>query len=234
MATSALPDSERFEEAGNFYLATAATTDYDLSSEKQIDLFKQSIVNAAVGHQPWGGGSESPIEDQWSCFNLPSATALAPLSITSVSATIKLLEDWKKEGEPGYLLKKIEDSSEIMNGRSIARRIRALRQITREDEDGDINPDSLRSFYEFLSLHPKVRYPEISLTPDGDIYVRWKGKDHCLFSIHFLEGSRTRYIVFVPDDKRPSLLNRISGSGSVETLLETIDRAYGVTAWVKE
>jgi hypothetical protein len=161
---------------------------------------------------------------------------MEPVQNTQVAVILKLAEDWKKEGEMGYILTRLQGSREIRHGERIVRRIRALRQMVRDDEneDGDISSDSLRSFFEFLSLHPELNYPDISLTPDGDIYARWKSRDRSLFSIHFLPQSRVRYVVFAPDRKRPDLMDRVSGTGSVDTVLETADRAYGVIGWLRE
>lgn len=61
-----------------------------------------------------------------------------------------------------------------------------------------------------MSLHPKLNYPDISLTPDGDSYARWKGCGRSLFSVHFLPQSRVRYVVFALDRKRPDLMDRAS------------------------
>ena len=165
-----------------------------------------------------------------------SLNTMEPVQFTPVAAILKLTEDWKKEGEMGYILTLLQDSREIKHGKRIIQRIQALRQMARDDEneDGDISSDSLRSFYEFLSKHPEVNYPDISLTPDGDIYARWKGRDRSLFSVHFLPQSRVRYVVFAPDRKRSDLMDRISGTSSVDTVLETADRAYGVIGWLRE
>lgn len=235
MATSMQADSGGIGKSGTFLPETLKTAIFGFSSEKHIELFRQAIEHAAAAASRPGWARSAADLMAWRCsFGSPTETAMEPFPITPVSVTIKVLEDWKREGEPGYLLSRMEDSSEMTHGKRIAQRIRALRQMVREDDDGDIALDSLRSFYDFLSLHPEVGYPEITLTPDGNIYACWKSRDRALFSIHFLPQSRVRYVVFAPDRKRPHLMDRISGTSSVDTVLETADRAYGVTGWVRE
>jgi len=233
MATSALRDIERIKQFEKFLLATTKTADYNLSSEKQIDLFRQSIEEGARAQSGHIGFDEKSMTI-WANLGSTSATAVELFPTTPFFRPENLLENWKNEGEPGYILGRIEDSLEIIHGKRIAHRIRVLRQIVREDDGDDISPDSLRSFYEFLILHPEVSYPEITLTPDGNIYVCWNNFDRALFSIHFLPELRVRYVVFVPDRKRPNLMDMMSGTSSVDTVLEIVDRAYGVTRWVRE
>lgn len=235
MATSALQNIERIDKTGNFSPAAGITIDNFLSPERQSDLFRRTIEDVAVGQGGWARFSENQTT-LWATFGNSLLTTIEPAQCTPIASVFKLTENWKKEGAMGYLLTRLQDSREIMHRKRIVQRIRALRQMVRDDEneDGDISSDSLRSFFEFLNLHPELNYPDISLTPDGDIYARWKGRDRSLFSVHFLPQSRVRYVVFTPDRKRSDLIDRISGTSSVDTVLETADRAYGVTGWVRE
>lgn len=235
MATSALQNMEWNRNSINFSPAAGITSDDFLSPEKQSYLFRRTINDVVVGQD---GLSRFP-ENQtalWATFENSLLTPTVSAQNTQVAAILKLAEDWKQEGEMGYLLARLQNSREIRYGERIVRRIRALRQMVRDDEneDIDISSDSLRSFFEFMSLHPKLNYPDISLTPDGDIYARWKGCGRSLFSVHFLPQSRVRYVVFAPDRKRPDLMDRASGTSSVDTVLETADRAYGVIGWLRE
>jgi len=232
MATSELSNIEDIEKFKDAFWASTSTVDYHLTSDKQINLFHQ-LFEDAVSKCRRSERFLTPLN----LLDFPredSAITTDRVLSSPASLFLKLAEDWKKEGEPGYLLSRIEGSSEIRHGRKIAGRIRELRQILREDDSSDISPDSFRSFYEFLNLNPDVSYPGISVTPDGDIYARWKGADRELFSIHFLSGLRLRYVVFSPDRVRQCCTNRSSGIGFVETILEIVDRAYEVNKWVKE
>lgn len=235
MATSALQNIERNRKSVDFSPVAGITSDDFLSPKKQSDLFRRTIEDVAIGQGRWARFPENQTA-LWATFGNSLLTTIAPVQNTPVAAILKLAEDWKKEGEMGYILARLQDSREIRHGERIVRRIRALRQMVRDDEneDGDISSESLRSFFEFLSLHPELNYPDISLTPDGDIYARWKGRDRSLFSVHFLPQSRVRYVVFSQDRKRPDLIDRISGTSSVDTVLETADRAYGVIGWLRE
>jgi len=58
-----------------------------------------------------------------------SLNTMEPVQFTPVAAILKLTEDWKKEGEMGYILTLLQDSREIKHGKRIIQRIQALRQM---------------------------------------------------------------------------------------------------------
>ena len=152
--------------------------------------------------------------------------------LREVQTDFRATEDWKRRGELDHLIGLLQDSAEIRCGEKMARRVRALRQMAIEDGDTGMGADSLRSFLEFFTLNPSLKYPEISLTPDGDIYARWKGPQKMLLSIHFLPESRVRYVLFAPDHRRPALINRASGTDSVYGVLQTAAIFLGRTDWL--
>lgn len=209
------------------------TTDDFLSPGRHNALFEESIRFASGGRAILNDLLDDSTDEPPMCES-SSSFVTESLRNPSVTAVFKLAEEWKKQGEISFLISLVQASPEIIRGEKIARRLKALRQMTIEDDDGDISSDSMRSFFEFLSHHPRCNYPEITLTPDGEIYARWKGPEKSRLSIHFLFKSRVHYVLFAPDRKRPDIMDRISATASVDTVLEIADRAYEIAGWVTE
>src|SRR3972149_2712860 len=119
------------------------------------------------------------------------------------------------------IILQIRFSQLIRYGERISNRLSDLRRAVREEdgEDAEISADSLRGFISFLKMYPNIRYPDIALTPDGNIYARWKGDRGALFSVEFLPDSKVGYVVFSPLLNRAGELSRHSGIDSVENAL---------------
>lgn len=149
---------------------------------------------------------------------------------------VELIKSWKRKKELSDLISQIRDLTEARHAERIALRLDYLRNNFAEDEAGerDISADSLRDFIKFLNLHPNIRYPEITLTPSGNVYIRWKGEHKSLFSILFLSSQNVQFVVFAPNERHPEIINHISGTETVDTVLEKLDKAYGVASWVTE
>lgn len=211
------------------------TADFEPSADTINDFVIRSIegLPATVHKQKWNVFPQD-LEDQETYSAVPAWSSAVQMKISPAAIVMKMAEDWKNENDPGYILNRLESSIEIKHGKRIARRISELRRMVWEDGDDDITASSLQSFHEFMTLHPNVVYPDISLTPDNDVYARWKGPDHFLCGVHFVQESRVRYVVFAPDRKRKNITDRITGTGSVESFFEALDRAYDVARWVIE
>lgn len=94
-----------------------------------------------------------------------------------------------------------------------------------------ISPASLSNFYSFLQLHPNIKYPAISLTPDHDVYVSWRGKENRVLSLHFISDSDVSFVVFTPNDKHPERRIRISGITTTDVLMETL-APFSIWDWI--
>jgi len=196
------------------------------------DSFLRTIQDAAVAPDTWGGDAEDLASMGTTSVAMPTRDATETVCAKRLRIVFRATEDWKRRGELDHLIGLLQDSAEIRCGEKMARRVRALRQMALEEGDTEMGTDSLRSFFEFLTLNPRLKYPEISLTPDGDIYARWKGPQKMLLSIHFLPESRVRYVLFAPDRRRPALINRASGTDSVYGVFQTAARFLGPTDWL--
>jgi hypothetical protein len=119
-------------------------------------------------------------------------------------------------------------------GKAIADRLKNLRQYLCEEEGPkmDISLDSLRAMHAFIEQIPDARLPQISLTDEGNVYLRWKSETGRLFSIHFLDDRRVRFAIFYPNPRHEKMINRHSGYETVDTVLTSADRICSVRDWI--
>ena len=93
-------------------------------------------------------------------------------------------------------------------------------------EEDSTNPgirfESLRNFYFFILLNVNLKLPAISLTPDNNIYISWRGDNNQVFSIHFLPNNLVRFVLFMKNRKHPDKKIRISGQATNDTIFESI------------
>jgi len=117
----------------------------------------------------------------------------------------------------------------------LASRLRELQKAVQEEElDGcGIAVGSLHNFIELLKAHPALRWPALSVTPDGDIYASWKSGPDQVFSIHFLPDGKVRFVIFRPNDKHPGQAIRLSGTATVDVII-SVAAPHGVLAWASE
>jgi len=146
---------------------------------------------------------------------------------------LELTAQWKQQ-EISILIDKFVTSNEIKSGEKIRSRLVSLREMVQEEEGvgADISPDSLRAFLTLLHQIPGVRHPDITLTPGGEVYARWKGELESLFAVQFLTDEKVRFVVFRRNARHPRLVNRLSGVDAVDTVLETANKACSVFDWI--
>jgi len=146
---------------------------------------------------------------------------------------LELTAQWKQQ-EISILIDQFVESNEIESGKKIRSRLLSLQEMVQEEEGAEagISPDSLRGFFTLLHQIPGVRPPEITLTPGGEVYARWKGELESLFAVQFLTDEKVRFVVFRRNVRHPRLVNRLSGVDAVDTVLETANKACSVFDWI--
>lgn len=140
---------------------------------------------------------------------------------------------YNEEKQVQELIYRFRNSLYISAHESLADKLLAIHNCTKEEDStsSGIAIGSLRYFFNFFHLHSKLKCPIISLTPDNNIYARWKGEKGCLFSIHFLSDGNASFVIFKPNDKHPELKMRFSGIATTDILMETVESS-GVSDWV--
>ncbi len=101
------------------------------------------------------------------------------------------------------------------------------------ESDSSISIASLEGFFNFARQNLDLAFPQIALTPDGNIYARWKVDRQRLFSAQFLPKGDVRFVVFRPNSLHQNMTVRFSGLTTADCLIEEI-RNHRVSAWVLE
>lgn len=146
----------------------------------------------------------------------------------------ELADAWRKE-EITLLIEQFLNWHILKNRKNVGERILQLREMFQEEEgsDADISPDSLRAFLTLVHRTPYEREPDISLTPAGDLYIRWRKDPKTIFSIHFLTDKIVRFMIFQPNDCHPEIVNRFSGIDAVDTVWTTFKNSSNkVHEWI--
>ena len=224
---------------------TDVTLAIDLSNETQNELYCSEIKRTI--HRISQAG---PSHEKGTAYIKLTAITLRevepetknwPAELYSIGEIYKnyfyyLTNSWSRDIELSHFISRIRHSPNINNADRIANRLEYLGKTWGEEvSDGDlISSNSLQSFINFLSINPKIRYPDITLTPTGNIYARWKGLNKSLFSLHFLQDLKVRFVIFALNRKHPKEINRISGNECVDTVIDNLNSAYSITDWILE
>lgn len=190
-------------------ISSTATTTWIMDPDP---LEKPGAVNA--GH--WGGwvlkmaeqprvATESPSRPQERFANQPSTVGL----ICYVRERLKLLF-----------------------AKRLAKRLEFLVEASQEEypHQAPITPQSLQDFVRYLQSVPNLVYPDVVLTPNGNIRAQWRDAKTRHLAVEFLGQDDVRFVVFAPDPKHPGKTTRVSGLTSVDSLMELV-HPYRVFGW---
>ena len=130
-------------------------------------------------------------------------------------------------------IEQLQEGLELKLAKPIASRLTELRNARLEEESEDIRAESVSEFISFIANHPKLRLPDIVLSPEGNIIAEWANGRGRLFSVHFLGNGQARVVVFVPDPSDPRSTLRASSLALVGSIL-LLSRNYGTDRWVLE
>ena len=134
-----------------------------------------------------------------------------------------------EENSTHDLIQLIYTQQFIFHRERIANRLFVLQKAAKEDEPDStgISLSSLQGFYDFLLQQRNLKYPTITLSPDNNIYASWRAEQGRVFSVHFLENNDVRFVIFMPNEKRPGRKIRYSGNATTDTVLEHASAALG-------
>lgn len=127
----------------------------------------------------------------------------------------------------------VRDSKTIPESAALADRLKVLLDAYYDDYGQTLDAESLRTFVSFVSLHPELRRPIITATPDGNLFAEWKGNDgiHYL-GLQFLPSRQVRYVAVRPNPKHNHYRIRSSGLVTPDQLVAEI-AGHRVLDWAK-
>jgi len=128
-----------------------------------------------------------------------------------------------KDEQAQELILQIRKSFFIFNQENLANQLITLFNFAKEERPTSpgISVNSLSSFYDFLKLNTNIRTPNLSLSPDRNIYASWRVEKR-VFSAHFLPEGDIRFVLFKPNKRHPKRKIRVTGIATSDTLMEII------------
>lgn len=116
----------------------------------------------------------------------------------------------------------------------IANRLAELFNFAKEENPArpGISVNSLGNFFAFLTLYTNMRTPNLSLSPDHNIYASWR-KAKRVFSAHFLVDGDIRFVLFTPNQRHPRRRIRVSGTVTGDSLMKII-APENLSDWVMD
>lgn len=132
----------------------------------------------------------------------------------------------------GELIVYVREQLKVPFNEQLARRLDQLVETSREDfpYQAPILPQSLQDFIDFLQSAPNMAYPDVVLTPHGNIRTEWRKARNQYFAVEFMGEGDVRFVVFAPDSRHFEKITRISGLTSVDSLMD-LARPYSVLDW---
>jgi hypothetical protein len=117
----------------------------------------------------------------------------------------------------------------------IAHRISALLEATREEHPDQplISVPSLQGFLRFLQEAGNLRYPDTTISPQGNIRAEWKVSNERHLAIEFTSATETRFAVVGPDPKILNKTAKVAGVVSRNGILKTLE-PYRASQWIFE
>ncbi|MDY6909078.1 MAG: hypothetical protein SWC40_03890 [Thermodesulfobacteriota bacterium] len=198
---------------------TGWTTQFDLPSEDDVAfLFSELISCRAMENASATAESESLEKDE-----------------ERQKSLFYLTDQWRRQ-EVTHRIARIKTCTNFDTGEKIAARVAALREMLKEEEgeEADISTESLRALQLFLQSAGRIQPPEITLTPEAEIYLRWKAGRDRLLAVHLVNGRMVRYAIFAPNPRHPRFVRRLSGIEASDTVLETAKNVFPDLEWVQE
>lgn len=191
---------------------------------EKVDLFYKDLL-----HETALTLSRGSIKD----IETPRGGTRAVRGSFSEENLAELTDQWRRFAVSEQI-DRIRNCCDPVIGQAIADRLKNLRQYLCEEEgpEMDISLDSLRAMHAFIEQIPDARLPQISLTDEGNVYLRWKSEPGRLFSIHFLDDRRVRFAIFYPNPRHEKMINRHSGYETVDTVLASAHRICAVRDWI--
>jgi len=98
-----------------------------------------------------------------------------------------------------------------------------------------ISVDSLYGFKKFLDEFGRLnlKYPDITLTPLGNIRIQWQpNKEHYL-SVEFISNQEVKIVLFTPDSNIIGKISRISAKMPIVSTFDNL-QPYKVLTWISE
>lgn len=128
----------------------------------------------------------------------------------------------------------LRHATAIVYSARLADRVEHLLEAYKEDYDNRVfSADSLRTLIAFLEHNPSLKYPALTVTPDGELYAAWKQGSAHVFSVQFLDTREVRFVVMRPNPRYAGHSERFSGTTTYDNLMGAV-KYLRVLDWAAE
>lgn len=183
--------------------------EYSIKSENTIKVFDNELIS----------------------YDIECQSSIYCLIVKSLLTQNAILDDEEKNVQE--LIFRIKQCNSIPYNDSVARRLQILVQTVKDEDMSIISNKSLFYFYLFLKDLINIKLPDISISPEYNIYISWKSTDNRVFSVHFLPDSSANFVIFKPNRQHSGKVIRIYGKTTYDGLFN-IAESNGVIEWITE
>ena len=137
----------------------------------------------------------------------------------------RLDEKWEEEFRE--LLNYTRTSLERPDRDRLASRIEYL--ATRLDDELDfvpVSPVSLRGLISLFQTRPLLRYPDIAVTPAGNLRAHWRASGGRYAAFEFLPSGEVRFLLHFPNPRRSGRLIKEYGITTADYLLDRAELCW--------
>lgn len=104
-----------------------------------------------------------------------------------------------------------------------------------ENNNEPISYDSISGFFYFWHLDSGLNYPDLTLTPDGNLVAEWgRGFTHLSIEFQTLELAKYSHRLLGISDNFESDISSVGGTEEIAELMEILDKEYGIKSWIME
>ncbi len=189
-----------------------------------VQFLIESAQQAAEQLQKWNASA-------WS-KELAAASARQPELFARTASPVTAQTSQQRDSTVDELIAQARKLNMPFAGQ-LAKRLEYLAETSLEEypDQAPISPQSLRSFIDFVRSIPNLVFPTVVLTPAGNIRAEWTKTRNKHLAIEFLPNGDVRFVVFVPDPKKPYKTARVSGLSTIDSIIRFV-HPYGVLQWV--
>ncbi len=188
-----------------------------LGFHQQMQLFLLKNITALQGGVVW----DEPIVDLYGTGGLVVWTK-SSVELPDTVSPFDILSDSEQEKRRSL----IEEIKEIPRSyaQKLYRRIQLLNESAEEEYPYEelLSPKSLEGFLKFMKRKEPFKYPDTTITPDGNIRIQWQQDQNHHLAIEFISDTEAKVVVFAPDPAHPMKVARASFRLSRDSVIDAI------------
>jgi len=214
--SSQLVGMNHFVISGDLFEATSAS-EHATFSERSAGW--GDVQSFLVGH--FSGSEDVTV---WGENTSPLQTSESPFE--------DLLERNRKQRERLLGVLKVSD---MPHAERIAGRLGFLATAADDSypDEAPMSVSSLEGFLGFWRDSKPMKYPDITLSPRGNIRVQWQPERTRHLAIEFLNRGDAKVVVFAPDPSKPKKIARAAATAAIPSIAEIV-QPYKAFDWVKD